>query len=95
MKGRMLQLCSDYEFTKGTHTLLLRVNYGVSFLIFLGKMLHDMESAACFCVELGGTIQKTGLDCICHINGLVQERHNSSALTMELCLSCINPSILT
>ena len=28
-----------------------------------------------------------------HINGLVQERHNSSALAMELHLSCINPSI--
>ena len=30
---------------------------------------------------------------MCHIDGLVQERHNSSALAMELCLSCINPSI--
>ena len=28
-----------------------------------------------------------------HIDGLVQERRNSSALAMELCLSCINPSI--
>ena len=28
-----------------------------------------------------------------YIDGLVQERHNSSALAMELCLSCINPSI--
>ena len=28
-----------------------------------------------------------------HIDGLVQERHNSSALAMELCLSCTNPSI--
>ena len=27
------------------------------------------------------------------INGLMQERHHSSALAMELCLSCINPSI--
>ena len=30
-----------------------------------------------------------------HTDGLVQERHNSSALAMELCLSCINPSIQT
>ena len=29
----------------------------------------------------------------CHINGLVQERRTSSALTMELCLSCSNPLI--
>ena len=28
-----------------------------------------------------------------HIDGLVQERRNSSALAMELCLSCTNPSI--
>ena len=27
------------------------------------------------------------------IDGLVQERHNSSALAMELRLSCTNPSI--
>ena len=30
-----------------------------------------------------------GLD----INGSVQDRHNSSVLAMELCFSCINPSI--
>ena len=29
------------------------------------------------------------------INGLVQERRNSSALAIELRLSCINPSILS
>ena len=28
-----------------------------------------------------------------HFDGLVQERHNSSALAMELCLSCTNLSI--
>ena len=27
-----------------------------------------------------------------HINGLVQERHNSIANALELCLSCANPS---
>ena len=31
---------------------------------------------------------------VVHIDGLVQERRNSSALAMELGLSCINPSIL-
>ena len=30
-----------------------------------------------------------------HIGGLVQDRRNSSALAMELRLSCINPSIST
>ena len=28
-----------------------------------------------------------------HIDELVQERHNSSALAMELCLACTNPLI--
>ena len=32
--------------------------------------------------------------CVDHnFNGLVQERRNSSALAMELCLRCTNPSI--
>ena len=31
----------------------------------------------------------------CHINGLVQERRNASALAMELRLSCTNPSAWT
>ena len=30
-----------------------------------------------------------------YIGGLAQERHNSIALAMELCLSCTNPSICT
>ena len=30
-----------------------------------------------------------------HTDGLVQERHNFSALAMELHFSCINPSIMT
>ena len=28
-----------------------------------------------------------------HFDGSVQERHNSIANTLELCLSCTNPSI--
>ena len=30
-----------------------------------------------------------------YIDGLVQERHNSSVLAMDFCLSCIIPSILS
>ena len=30
-----------------------------------------------------------------HLNGLMHERHNSSAVALELCLSCINTSILS
>ena len=36
----------------------------------------------------------TGLEEGPEIDGLVQERRNSSALAMELCLSCINLSKL-
>ena len=35
----------------------------------------------------------TGYNMVLYINGLVQERRNSSALAMELHLSCTNPSI--
>ena len=31
--------------------------------------------------------------CRRHVDGLVQERRNSSALAVELSLSCINPSM--
>ena len=31
--------------------------------------------------------------CYHHPNELIQERRNSIANTLELCLSCINPSI--
>ena len=30
---------------------------------------------------------------ICYVDGLVQERRNSIANALELCLSCTNPSI--
>ena len=32
-------------------------------------------------------------DMVQHIDGLVQERRNSSALAMDLCLSCTDPLI--
>ena len=34
------------------------------------------------------------VNCLHYINGLVQERHNSIADALELCLSCTIPSIL-
>ena len=36
-----------------------------------------------------------GLVSSLHFDGLMQERRNSSALEMELCLPCINPSTYT
>ena len=39
------------------------------------------------------SVQPVPKDLIDDIDGLVQERRNSSALAMELRLSCINPSI--
>ena len=38
-------------------------------------------------------IISTSCHCLPHLDGLVQERRNSSALAMELRLSCINPSL--
>ena len=41
-----------------------------------------------------GTNQKRAMPVFTQrFDGLVQERRNSSALAMELCLSCTNPSI--
>ena len=40
-------------------------------------------------------IGNTHLNAHQHIDGLVQERRNSSALAMELRLSCTNPSLLS
>ena len=45
--------------------------------------------APVWCVPPGHRVK-----CHTHINGLVQERRNSSAIAMEVRLSCGNPSIL-
>ena len=44
-------------------------------------MIMNIKYGLCYEYILFGT----------HINGLVQERHNSSALAMELHLSCTDP----
>ena len=36
-----------------------------------------------------------GTSVVSHVDGLVQERHNSSALAIELCLSYTNSSMST
>ena len=43
--------------------------------------------------QLSGLIQSMDEHKKNNINGLVQERHNSSALAMELRLSCTNTTI--
>ena len=45
------------------------------------------------CIEFS-MLDRTQTVCA-DMDGLVQERHNSSANTLELCLSCINPLILS
>ena len=44
-----------------------------------------------------GTVMRKAFPCydviVCYLDGLMQERRNSSALAMELRLSCFNPSI--
>ena len=41
------------------------------------------------------TVLATCTGVVSYIHGLMQERHNSSVLAMELCISYINPSIWT
>ena len=52
--------------------------------IFLGMKTFEVISVTCLCWNT---------DYPLHIDGLVQERRNSSVLAMELCLCCTNPSI--
>ena len=56
--------------------------------VVLDKYGFVVSIHPCFVEFISGNIE---LDL--HFDGLVQERRNSSALAMELCLSCINPSI--
>ena len=51
------------------------------------------HAAMCQTESLGKLVRVVTVGSNAHINGLVQERRNPSALTMELYLSCTNPSI--
>ena len=89
-------LCSDYALTKDTPYLTLM---GKLWGIFLnsGERGHcEMSRSHCniFCeVLVWCNLQNVLGHCDTHIDGLVQERCNSSVLAMELLLSCINPFI--
>ena len=67
--------------------------------------LNKSVSVQYFCIQqlpsevTGAVLAGCNLHILCgtwrskaQINGLVQERHNSSALAMEICLSCTNQS---
>ena len=60
-------------------------NYFLSMLRF--KLNHVKAGGG------GGGAALVGAVCELHIDGLVQERRSSSALALELCLSCTNQSI--
>ena len=65
------------------------------FVFVLGKGVLSRES---FNIHIDGFLYRSRGYCLgshfnIHIDGFVQERCNSSALAMELHLSCINPSI--
>ena len=53
----------------------------------------DADNLAPYVTRSSATMALTMQDKWVYIDGLVQERHNSSVLAMELCLSCTNPSI--
>ena len=52
----------------------------------------DCNMTGFHCIKLVTHSSEISLNYDYHIDGLVQERRNSSALAMELRLSCINPS---
>ena len=57
-------------------------------MIYLDLIFMAMDHGLLYLVVIMFNIY-----CFPHIDVLVQERRNSSALAMELCLSCTNPSI--
>ena len=60
------------------------------------NMIFNMKTVQIFFVEefhCFVSYQISGNDVKLHIDEFLLERHNSSALAMELRLSCINPSI--
>ena len=62
------------------------MNQQAGFVIVTRHSDEPLESQALVHLPL-----KPGMSSISYIDGLVQERRNSSALAMELRLSCINP----
>ena len=76
--------------------------------VYIGSLWHILweyilHVPLLYCIQyhiqpyhrLGFTCANGDCQCWYHIARLVQERHNSSALAMELCLSCTNPLIFT
>ena len=61
--------------------------FHIFFQRYFSKIIYQIAS---FMPKIGIHGQ---LYIILYIDGLMQERHNSSALAMELRLSCTNPSI--
>ena len=76
----MLKTASIYF---GLNTLLLSVKLVISMRKIANNKVSNDTLVECF----------WGAPSPVHIDGLVQERRNSSALAMKLRLSCSNPSI--
>ena len=75
---------SDAGSTKRHPYLSLMASHGVSFVNICEKIDRVITAPHCIWIPPQG-----------HVDGLVQERRNSSALAMELRLSCTNPSMYT
>ena len=54
---------------------------------------HNRNASSTNIIEIVPRINVWARFIMLHIDGLVQERRNSSALAIELRLSCINPSM--
>ena len=72
----------------------LGVSLEIEFMIFNDESNHSLaikEPKASYHIDGWVSARKTQL--LAYIDGLVQEKCDSSALAMELRLSCTNPSI--
>ena len=88
-------------YLQSWHSLQYSVHNNIELILLLNNSWNDSTNSVVnfYGVEfLVGNIRRHLH--FCHystlnwnIDGLVQERRNSSALAMGLCLSCINPSI--
>ena len=78
---------------KTPHNSPVRVRYGVSFAEPASYWYSASVSVIIYVISynIGWRYYSTRLY-LDHIDWLEQERHNSSALAMELCLSCTKPS---
>ena len=80
--------CPLYDWRPPRH-LIIKCWFIGKIWILMCEVTKQQSGYLCINSLLINTSHEIGY--ILYVDGLVQERHNSSALTMELPLSCTNP----